>query len=54
MERSDPRAVTMYFRGCLVGNGMSWETCSEGEKNCYLFEYTKEKGLRDMRDFEGD
>ena len=52
-ERADPRGATWSFRGCLTGWRMSWETCTMGEKNCYLFEYTGQKGYRDMRDFEG-
>lgn len=52
-KRADPRDSTWSFRGCLRGWRMSWKTCSKGEKNCYLFEYTGEKGFRDMRDFEG-
>ena len=42
-----------HFRGCLQSGGLSWETCDKNEKGCYLFEYTGEKGFRDMRDFEG-
>ena len=52
--RADPRTATWSFRGCLVGRKMSWETCNKGEKNCYLFKYTGEKGFRGMRDFEGN
>ena len=52
--RAGPRLATWSFRGCLLGRKMSWETCNKGEKNCYLFEDTGEKGFRGMRDFEGN
>lgn len=52
--RADSRGATWSFRGCLTGWRMSWETCTKGEKNCYLLEFTGEKGYRDMRDFEGN
>ena len=52
-ERAKARNATMIFRGCLSSYKMSWEPCDKGEKSCYLFGYTGEKGFQSMRDYEG-
>ena len=53
IDSADPRGAVWHFRGCLRGQDMDWETCGKGEKDCYLFEFTGEKGYQSMRDFEG-
>jgi len=35
----NPTSSTNHFRECLIDKGFSWEPCSIGEMDCYLFRY---------------
>ena len=40
----DVEDATKYFQGCLIDQGLNWETCERGEPDCRLLQSFRDRG----------
>ena len=40
----DVEEATTYFRGCLIDQGLNWDTCERGEPDCRLLQSFRDRG----------